>query len=335
MKNKFFIYRMIAALIIFSAAAMADTGKSAYSFLKIGMGAKSQAMAGAFVGLADDLSSLYYNPAGLTAPVYDVKGRGADYYAEETGPSVSQKQIMTNRFQATFMDYLLDFQTGYLGYARMLNDETALGFSIQYFDYGSFVRRDQFGEELGSFGAYDMAFGVTYSKLIGPRTSLGLTGRFIIEKIESYTSDALAVDLGGVHRLADGRTSLGLVVRNFGSQLSGFTKGHKDPLPTLVEAGFSHRLRGLPLTFNTDITYPTDNGVFFALGGQWESFRPLTLRVGWSSGGQDYKTGSSKDKFGGFAGGFGYIYKEYLFDYSFSSYADLGNVHRFTMGLEF
>lgn len=335
MKNRFFICWAVAGVVLLSAAAMADTGKSAYSFLKIGMGAKSQAMAGAFVGLADDLSSLYYNPAGLTAPVYDVKVRSADYYSEDSGPSVQQKKIMPNRFQATLIDYLLDFQTGYLGYARALDEKSALGLSLQYFDYGSFVRRDEFGEELGSFGAYDMAFGVTYSKLVAARTSIGITGRFIIEKIENYSSDALAVDFGAVNRLADGRTSLGVVVRNFGSQLKGQTKAHKDPLPTLVEAGFSHRLRGMPLTFDIDITVPTDNGVFFALGGQWESFRPFMLRVGWSYAGQDYKTGSGKDNFGGFAGGFGYVYKDYLLDYSFSSYADLGNVHRFTLGVEF
>jgi hypothetical protein len=44
--------------------------KSAYSFLKIGVSAKAQAMGGAYAGLADDIGGLYYNPAGLTAPSY-------------------------------------------------------------------------------------------------------------------------------------------------------------------------------------------------------------------------------------------------------------------------
>ncbi len=53
------------------SAANSNAGTAAYTFLKIGTGAKSQAMGGAFVGLADDATALYYNPAGLTARGHD------------------------------------------------------------------------------------------------------------------------------------------------------------------------------------------------------------------------------------------------------------------------
>ena len=124
-------------------------------------------------------------------------------------------------------------------------------------------------------------------------------------------------------------------MKNLGSQLKGFTKSHKDPLPFMMDIGLSHSLRGMPLTVNTDLTIPTDNDVFFALGAQWESFRPFFIRLGWTSRGEEYKTGSDKDKFGGFAGGFGYHYNDYYIDYSYSSFADLGNVHRFSVSMEF
>ena len=82
MKN-IFITILVAIILCSSGLAGGDdAGKSAYSFLKIGVGAKSQAMAGAFVGLADDLSSLYVNPAGLIAPVYSFK-KGDDLFYEE------------------------------------------------------------------------------------------------------------------------------------------------------------------------------------------------------------------------------------------------------------
>jgi hypothetical protein len=143
------------------------------------------------------------------------------------------------------------------------------------------------------------------------------------------------MDLGALYHLADGRTSIGLAVTNLGAQLKGLTTAHKDPLPLTIDGGFTHHLRGMPLTFSGDIIYPTDNDIYFALGGQFEAFRPFMLRLGWSLAGRDNKTGSSKDGLAGFAGGFGYSYKEYTFDYAYSSYADIGNVHRLTLSVEF
>ena len=46
-------------------AGESDVGTTAYSFLKIGVSAKAQALGGAFVGLADDESAAYYIPAGI------------------------------------------------------------------------------------------------------------------------------------------------------------------------------------------------------------------------------------------------------------------------------
>lgn len=333
---------IILAISIISSIAIAgnsNTGRSAYSFLKIGMSAKEEAMAGAFVGLADDVSSINNNPAGLSASVYDLRGP-KDYFAEseDTYELETETRIVENkpnRFFATYINYLLDFQSGYLGYVRTLNESSSLGVSFQYQDYGSFDKLDSFGEPTGTFGAYDIALGISYSKRLSPEFSLGITGKFILAKIDSLTSDGMAADLGALYRFDGGRTSLGLAVKNLGTQLKGYTKSHKDPLPLMFDFGLSHSLRGMPMTINTDITIPTDNDVFFALGGQWESFKPFFVRVGWSSRGQDYKTGSDKDKFGGFAAGFGYRFQDYNIDYSYSSFADIGNVHRISLGADF
>ncbi len=343
MRNKTAIIIIILAISGTASAGGSNAGESAYPFLKIGVSAKSQAMAGAFVGLADDLTSLYCNPAGLTAVIYDLRSP-YDYYDdfgedEEVAFTPKIKTGKQNKFFATYINYLLDFQTGFLGYARQVNDMSSIGASVQYQDYGTFDRLNSSGSPPSTgpttFSAYDMAFGLTYSKRYFTNISFGVTAKFIIEKIDSYTSDAMALDIGALYRFDRGRTSIGLAVLNLGTQLKGLTKSHKDPLPLIVDAGLSHSLRGLPLTVNGDITYPFDNEIYFALGGQFESFSPFLLRIGWSSAGQDYKTGSSKDKYGGFAGGFGYQYQDYCFDYSYSSYADLGNVHRVTLSLEF
>ncbi len=328
----------------FAFAANLDAGKSAYTFLKIGVSAKAQGMGGAYAGFANDLSGLYYNPAGIVARNYVFTKRQTqiDYGFEEeedneseTGYDVSAVDPAENRFLATYMNYLLDFKTGYLGYARLIDKATAIGVSIHYMNYGEFDRLDVQGNQDGTFGASDIAIGLTYAKVLLRGFYGGFTGKFISEKIDNYSSAAIAADFGIQYRFGGGRSGLGLAVTNAGVQTKGFSKSHKDPLPVTVDAGFSHALKGLPLTIAVDLIKPSDNDFFLALGGQFDILKPFMLRLGWSSAGKDFKTGSDRDNLAGFAGGFGYSYQNYVFDYSYSSYADLGNVHRLTLGVDF
>ena len=310
------------------SAVNSNAGTSAYTFLKIGTGAKSQALAGAFVGLADDETALYYNPAGLTA----VSGKSYELYDDLLDkPAQTRKN---NRFTASYINYLLDFQYGFVGYVRDIDEKTSAGISIAYQNYGTFNRLNSIGDKTGTFGASDMAIGLTYSKGIRRGLSIGATGKFIYEKIDTYSSNGLGLDLGLMY-LAGKHTRIGLAVTNFGAQLSGLTETHKDPLPTKVALGMSHQLRGLPLTFASEVGKPFDNDFYFSLGLEVVSLKPFYFRMGWSTAGKDYRIGTDNDILAGFAGGFGYSYLAYTLDYSYSSYADLGNVHRVTLGAGF
>jgi hypothetical protein len=325
------VVSLIAQLLFVQnvSAINSKAGTSAYTFLKIGTGAKSQALGGAFVGLADDETALYYNPAGLTADA-----ESFELY-DDLLDTPGQKPVQ-NRFTASYINYLLDFQYGFIGYVRNLDDRASAGLSIAYQNYGTFNRLDAVGDKIGTFGASDMAIGLTYSKRIRSDLSLGGTGKFIYEKIDTYSSDGLAVDVGLMYLVSDdGSTRLGFALTNFGAQLSGLTETHKDPLPTKAAVGLSHRLRGLPIVFTTEIGKPFDNEFYLSLGTEIVSLSPFFLRIGWTSTGRDYKSGSDSDTLAGFAGGFGYGYKEYTIDYSYSSYADLGSVHRVSLGAGF
>jgi hypothetical protein len=283
-------------------------GTTAYGFLKIDAGARSTAMGGAFVGLSDDEAALYFNPAGLI-------------------------QMETKRFFTTYNNYITDIQSGFLGYVHPY-ENTRLGASICYFNYGSFDKTDDQGINLGTFGASDFALALSLAKAINTRFSLGATGKFIYEKIEGYSSDALALDLGVLYISRDTRTRIGGVGQNIGTQLKGHTKSHKDPLPTSVKLGISHRMRELPLIVALDAAKPFDNDIFFNLGGEFTALEPLYLRFGWSSFGKNFKTDSDKDNLAGFAAGFGVTWKVYRFDYAYSSYADLGGVHKISVSGE-
>lgn len=332
-KSNFLIIAVIPIVVItlFSSgyAINSNAGTAAYPFLKIGSGAKSQSLGGAFVGLADDESALYYNPAGLTA-----KAESFELYDDLLDKQ--DEKSFQNSFTATYIDYLLDFQYGFLGYTRKLDDRTIIGGSLSYQDYGTFNRLNIDGDLEGTFGASDFAFNLTYSKRLKPNFSAGVTGKFIYEKIEEYSSNALAMDIGMMYLVNfDGSTRIGLAVTNLGAQLSGMTDTHKDPLPTKVALGMSHELRGLPFIFTTEAGKPFDNDFYFAFGTELVSFDPFFIRIGWSSTGKDYRTGDDSDTMAGFAGGFGYGFDKYKVDYSYSSFVDLGTVHRISMSAGF
>jgi hypothetical protein len=320
-----------AFLIVLASSAPginSKAGTAAYSFLKIGTGAKSQAMGGAFVGLADDATALYYNPAGLTA-----RKQQGQVFDELLNKPVNPD--LKNRFTASYIDYLIDFQYGFLGYVRRIDSVSSAGASIMYQNYGTFNRLDAQGEQIGTFGASDIAIGLTYSRRLNSRLSVGITGKVIYETIESYSSNGLAADAGFMYLVTDdGSTRAGLALLNLGAQMRGMTS-HKEPLPTRIAAGISHKLVGLPFLFSGEVGKPFDNDFYGSLGAELVSLQPFFIRLGWTTASKDYKTGVDNDILGGFAGGFGLKYKTYEIDYSYSSYADLGSVHRVTLGAGF
>ncbi len=310
-------------------AVNSNAGTAAYTFLKIGTGAKSQGLGGAFVGLADDATALFYNPAGLTA-----RGEQELMYDELLGKPMYEEP--KNRFTASYINYLVDFQYGFLGYVRQIDSTTSIGASASYQNYGTFDRLDAEGTASGTFGASDIAIAMTYSRRLASKFSVGATGKAVFEKLDTYSSSGLAVDVGLMYLLsADGSSRVGLAATNIGTQLRGLTEGHKDKLPAKVAVGLSHRLVGLPFLFSGEAGKPFDNDFYGALGMELISFRPFFVRFGWTSQGRQYKAGGDNDFMAGFAGGFGLMVKKYQIDYSYSSYADVGSVHRISLGMGF
>ncbi len=322
MKLGLLILFLLPALLL---AGKSDVGTTAYPFLKIGVGAKAQAMGGAFAGLADDESAAYYNPAGIIG--------------------FQQRAVA-----GSYMNYIADIQSGYLTLilpsvapqTQVRSDQfdeytvkdagRALAISVNYLNYGTIDETNGDGEIIGDFSGSDVALALTYARRLTDQFTLGGSAKFIYQKIQEYSSDALAVDLGAIYRLRDGRTSIGFSASNLGFQLSGLSTEHKDPLPIIVRAGLSHRLRGMPLTASAEVAYPTDNDVFGSLGLElMPNGSPVALRVGYSTFGNNYETGGSKDNTAGFSVGAGFHVSQFVIDYAFLPYADLGSLHRVSL----
>lgn len=312
MKNRTIILFLFICLLISSAGMTAfcgeinsSAGTSAFPFLKINVSARSVAMGGAFTGLADDESALYYNPAGLT--IFDSK-----------------------RFILGYHNYFYDMQTGFVGYIKPISDSKTIGFYMNYLNYGDFTETNDIGEVTGDFSGGDLLLAATLAIKKSHKISYGGTLKLIYEKLQEFSSTGTAIDLAIKYRSDRGRLGAGLMLQNLGTQLSALGE-EKYSLPTTVRGGISYNPRGLPLTIVSDLILPFDNDFIFSLGGEYHKFNPLYLRLGWNSFGDNYRAKSSDDSWAGLSMGVGFDVKKMQLSYSFSPSADLGQSHRITI----
>lgn len=306
----FLVFGIITIFMIGSAVAGSDNsrvGTRAFNFLKIEVAARPAAMGGAFTGLADDESALYYNPAGAAT----LEGK---------------------HFIFGYHNNVFDMQSGFVGYIHPLGLDKKLSVYFDYLNYGDFIRTDASGNENGTFSGSDLLFGVGYAMKFNDDLQVGGTMKLIYEKIDVYAAHGFAVDLGIRKSFNYNRGSVGLMIQNLGVQLSNFAPdSEKDPLPLRFRAGGAVLPRGLPVKLAGDIVFPADNDIYVALGLEVVETKPLFIRLGWSSFGSNYKTGSSGDDISGFTAGFGVNYNNLQLSYAVTPKAELGTSHRITL----
>jgi hypothetical protein len=306
---------IVAALLVSIVPARGDnskTGTSAFPFMKINVGARPVAMGGAFTGLADDESALYYNPAGITS-------------------------FEGSRYILGYHNYFVGMQSGFLGVIRPVGYTKVLAGYISYLNYGSMKETDNFGNVTGEFGGSDMVFGVTFAYNHDDTYRFGVTGKFIYEKIHDYSATGIALDLGAKYITDRQRYTFGIMLQNLGVQLSTLGEGDKESLPITARFGSSARPRGLGVLFSADLIKPFDNDFDFAIGGEYYDLKPLYIRLGWNTFGTNYRTSDSEDSWAGLSVGFGFeiadlgFLKNTHLSYSFSPGAELGSSHRITL----
>jgi len=282
------------------------SGTSAFPFLKINLGGRPVSMGGAFTGLADDEAALYYNPAGIADFEYD-------------------------RFILGYHDYFLDMQSGLIGYIKSIDLDRSIAFHVDYLNYGDFIETNRAGDITGTFGGGDLLLAGSFAMQKTRKLSIGITAKFIYEKLQNFSATGLALDLGVKYRTDRGRYTAGLMLQNLGIQLSSLGEGGGEGLPMIVRAGGSAQPRGLPLLFAGDIIIPVDNDIDFAVGAELLNLEPLFLRMGWNSFGSNYRRVDADNGLAGMSFGIGLDYKSMQLSYAFTPAADLGESHRITL----
>lgn len=223
-------------------------GSTSAEFLLLGAGARGAALGGSFAALANDVSALYWNPAGI---------------AMMERPSLS----------ASVMNYVADTRYAWVGLAfPMSGGQRSIGIHGATFGFGDqpvYTVADPTGESGETYSVAETYVGVSYAQNFSDRFSAGVTGKVISDQLGRTSGTGYAFDFGtNFHALVGSRPlRASFVIQNLGSTIrhtgSGLDVSVRRAPPTgqndLPQEQQPARLRskdfGLPVTFRVGLAF--------------------------------------------------------------------------------
>jgi len=291
-------------------------GGGTYSFLRNEVGARAAGLNGSFVSMTNDPNLVFYNPAAL--------------------PTLAKPSASVG-----FLKHLLDVNSGHIAYGQHLDDIGTVAAGIMFVDYGSFTETDESFNELGTFGATDIAFVAGIGRQFDEMTTYGVGVKFIYSSIAGTQSAAIALDLGVLYQIPSENITIGASILNLGTQLNSYLET-SESLPLDLKVGITKRPEHLPVLLNLNFhklnesqdTF-LDRFSSFSLGAEFVMSESVRLRLGYNNEQRkELKLGNSAG-LAGFALGGGIVIGDYLVDYAFNSYGKIGGLHRVSIATSF
>jgi len=334
--------KIIATIIIIvffvsglSAQSLTKSGTTAAQFLKIDIGPRAIGMGGAFTATADDISAMYWNPAGLA---YNTSG-----------------EAMFNH-----TDWFLDIAMEYAAVAINIPDIGTIGGFVTALTMDDMtVRTEDRPEGTGEmFDAGGLAIGLSYARNLTERFSIGFNAKYISEFIWHSKANGFALDVGTIYRIPiENEFRIGASISNFGTKMK--LEG-RDLIDIIQVGGSSGNLINtktdidaydLPLIFRVgvamdvvkseesrlttaiDAVHPNDHTEFINSGLEYAWNEIFMMRAG-------YKSLFEAETEQGLTIGFGLHYRvmDYVLlkvDYSYQEFGRLTDVHQFSFGIKF
>jgi hypothetical protein len=290
---KYFVIAI--SVLLMTAIAGAATG---VSFLEIPVGARESALGGCGAALITGPTSVTYNPASAALMPRSVA-------------------LMESRH---FGDTHAQFVGFTVRHGALAISPHYWGTRTSDFEY----RTQPSAEPISMFDAVNSSLGATVALNLAKHYSIGLTGRYIWQKIQTASADGYGLDAGAMAQnvLLPGLT-LGVAAQHLG-KMSMFTSEHPR-LPATVRGGAAYdyvlpKIGSLLIT--ADAQAVRDNKPQFKGGLEYRAPGFVALRAGYVSG-LDAQNVSL---------GVGLFYRMIRLDYAFIPYKeDLGEGHRFSL----
>ncbi|RPA66800.1 hypothetical protein EF405_18565 [Cyclobacteriaceae bacterium YHN15] len=209
---------------------------TAVPFLNFAPDSRHSAMGDVGVATSADAFSAHWN-AGKMA-----------FVENDMGFSLSYSPWLGRLVNDMFVSYL----TGY----RRIDDKSAWGIDLRYFNMGDIQLTDGRGNELGEFTPRDIAIGGTYSRKLSENFGLGISARFIHSNLsgnissvggsESRPGVTVGADVGVYYNKEvysgnkTGMFSWGATITNIGPKITYNSAEDLDFIPTNLRVGTAY-----------------------------------------------------------------------------------------------
>ncbi len=324
---------LIILITVQLSAQYSNLGTSGAQFLQIPLGARQSAMGGASIAYTDDASSAFWNPAGLS----------------HIG-NVDVHFTNLNWFD------LFDLNAASAGY-NLGGDMGVLGVHFVSFTTGKIeITTEKQPNGTGRYyDAADLALGVSYARMLTEQFRVGISVKYVSQRIWNETATGVAFDVGTQYKLDFNNLTIAMSMTNFGPDMKfdgpdlnyNILRDDQVPNSRLAPVKLNTEEFSLPLHFQVgiamdifkidfvkmrgaiDVTHPNDNLERVNVGTELSVFDRIFLR-----GGYRYNYDDEKYTFGAGANlpmGSTLV----SFDYAYSIYDILPNVQRISVGVRF
>jgi hypothetical protein len=334
MKMKMARYCLILLALVsgIAQAQNPNLGTSGAQFLQIPVGARETAMGGAVVANVHNAAGLFWNPAGIVAvPSNDLFFAHTPYWATI---SLNHAALVH-----TFADI------GSFGASVTM-------LTMDPMDVTTELQPNGTGEQ---FDAMDVMIGLSYARRLTEEFSVGVTAKYVRQRIWNESAGGVAFDVGTQFRLGVGDLTIGMSLTNFGgdmryagedlkvkhdqssqlayNRLSPAELSTSDyPLPLNFQVGVSMTVLNtdlMSILLAADFNHPNDNDERVNVGADLKIAEYFSLRGGYRFGyDQESATVGA-----GVAVPLGDA--KVMFDYAFAFQKYLPDVQRITVGCAF
>ncbi len=312
-------------------------GTSIAPFLKVPQGARATGMGSAFVAVADDASSIFWNVAGIA-------------------------KMGKNSFVFDHTEWIAELKYNYVAGSLDLGDYGAIGISIIASDYGEMkvttITNPEGTGEVFSVKDYSVSF--AWAINLTKDFAIGFNPKVIYESIWQSSGYAFGMDMGILYDTPFEGFTLGMSITNFSSKmrLQGETEiVLYDPDPTTtgnndrIPAEIYTDAWSLPLVFTMGVSYkamdsdmhklildidahhPSDNDESVSIGGEYIFKDTFSIRGGYRS----LFLSTAEDTFSVGAGLKQKILGNVAFhiDYAYQNFGRLSDVHKLSLSIDF
>ncbi len=212
---------------------------TAVPFLNFAPDSRHSAMGDVGVATSPDANSAHWNAGKLA------------FIKDDMGFSLSYSPWLGRLVNDMSVSYL----TGY----KKIDENSAFGFDLRYFNMGDIQLTDGRGNELGEFTPRDIAIGGTYSRRLSENLGLGISARFIHSNLSGNISSAggaesrpgitVGTDVGLYYNKdvmagnKEGVWSWGVSISNIGPKITYNSAEDLDYIPTNFRIGTAYQVK--------------------------------------------------------------------------------------------